>query len=451
MTPTVVQQSPSPLRHGASSLLRGTPVGLVFLLALYLLGICVSLATVGYVLPDHHFGIGWEHLLRAIVATLLAASLIPLFVLARFNFGYLIGLNFYGMIAGFIWISYFTDLSYDHAQARLSAFASLVMFLLPALFVSIPLKRKIVVSLDTMDRLLTLMLVFALLVILWDAFFGFAFVSPKEAAELRESLARPAVLRYLNGILVVSVLPFAFAYFGLRRRYYRAGISIFLMLLFYPVLLTRTVLFAPVWLVFSLLMFRTLEARVATILVSIVPLTLGLAIYAVASSFQAAQGVAIYVLELVNLRMFAVPSSALDHYLEFFATNPVTHLCQISFVRAIASCPYAGDLSIIFSERYHLGNLNASLFATEGIASVGPMWAPLSAFFCGLLLSVGNGVSARLPVPLIAVSSGLIVQTLLNVPLSITLLSNGLLILFLLWYITPTDPELVLCEAGRPL
>ena len=432
-------------------MLGGAAVGLVLLVALYLLVTCVSLATVGYVLPDHHFGIGREHLLRAIVATLFAASLIPLFVLARFNFGYLIGLNFYGMIAGFIWISYFTDLGYDHAQARLSAFTSLAMFLLPAFFVSIPLKRRIAVSSHTMDRLLTLMLVFTLAVILWNAFYGFAFVSTKQAADLRESLVRPAVLRYLNGILVVSVLPFAFAYFALRRRYNKAGISLFLMLLFYPVLLTKTVLFAPAWLVFSLLMFRTIEARVATIVVSIVPLTLGLAIYAVASNFQATQGFAIYVLELVNLRMFAVPSSALDHYLDFFTTNPVTHFCQSSFVRAVASCPYARDLSIIFSDRYHVGNLNASLFATEGIASVGPVWAPLSAFVCGLLLSVGNSVSARLPVPLIAVSSGLIVQTLLNVPLSITLLSNGLLVLFLLWYITPTGPELVLCEADRSL
>jgi hypothetical protein len=31
----------------------------------------------------------------------------------------------------------------------------------------------------------------------------------------------------------------------------------------------------------------------------------------------------------------------------------------------------------------HLGNLNASLFTTEGIASVGLLFAPLSALICG--------------------------------------------------------------------
>jgi hypothetical protein len=40
---------------------------------------------------------------------------------------------------------------------------------------------------------------------------------------------------------------------------------------------------------------------------------------------------------------------------------------------------------------------------------------------------------------LIAVSSGLVVQALINVPLSAAFLSNGLFALLLLWAITP-DP-----------
>jgi hypothetical protein len=84
--------------------------------------------------------------------------------------------------------------------------------------------------------------------------------------------------------------------------------------------------------------------------------------------------------------------------------------------------------------------LNASLFSTEGIASVGPVWAPLSALVCGLIVSVGNNVSARLPPPLIATSAGLVIQALLNVALSTNLLSNGFLLLLLLWYITPDTP-----------
>ncbi len=65
-----------------------------------------------------------------------------------------------------------------------------------------------------------------------------------------------------------------------------------------------------------------------------------------------------------------------------------------------------------------MGNLNGSLFATEGIASVGPIFAPLSALACGLILSIGNSVSAHLPKRLVATSAGVAMQVLVNVPLS---------------------------------
>jgi hypothetical protein len=129
----------------------------------------------------------------------------------------------------------------------------------------------------------------------------------------------------------------------------------------------------------------------------------------------------------------------MNYYSEFFASNPLTGFCQINIVRAVIGCPYNNQLGPILADRYGLGNLNASLFSTEGIASVGPVWAPISAFACGLVISVANSVSARLPPQLIAASGGLVVQAFLNVPLSTSFLSNGFLALLLLWYVT-LDP-----------
>jgi hypothetical protein len=406
------------------------------LLALYLLVNCVSLATVGYLFPDYHFGFETSQLSNAIVASLFAAGLIPLFVLARFSLGYFVGLSLYGMVAGFIWISYFSGLSYDHAQARLSASVSLLMFLLPALFVSVPMKPKTAVSPRTMDRLLVSMLICAIVVVVWNAYYGVAFVGTGEAANLRGYFVRPAILRYVTGSMVGAVLPFVFAYTALHGRYYLAGFSILLLASFYPILLTKTVLFAPAWLTFLFFMFRSFDSRVAAVLTLLVPLTAGLVTYAVASSYYPA--VAGYILEVVNLRMFAIPSSAMDHYSDFFAAKPVTNFCQLSILRATTGCAY-GELGTVFSDHYHLGNFNASLFATEGIASVGPVWAPVSALVCGLLFSLANGLSERLPAPLVAVSSGLVVLAILNVPLSTAALSNGLLVLFLLWLLAPDE------------
>ena len=110
--------------------------------------------------------------------------------------------------------------------------------------------------------------------------------------------------------------------------------------------------------------------------------------------------------------MLAVPSIAMNYYSDFFASHSQTYFCQINLVRSLVDCPYAGQLGPIFEDRYHAGNLNASLFATEGIASVGPLWAPVLTLLAGSVLSVGNCVSARLPPPLIATSAGLAMQAL---------------------------------------
>jgi hypothetical protein len=86
---------------------------------------------------------------------------------------------------------------------------------------------------------------------------------------------------------------------------------------------------------------------------------------------------------------------------------------------------------------YDLGNLNASLFATEGLASVGLLFAPIATFGCGLVIALGNRLSAGLPPRFILLSSGVLLPIMLNVPLSIVLNTHGAALLFLLWYITP--------------
>jgi hypothetical protein len=94
-------------------------------------------------------------------------------------------------------------------------------------------------------------------------------------------------------------------------------------------------------------------------------------------------------------------------------------------------------LAIVMAKTYHFGNLNASPFATEGIASVGPLLAPLTAFACGLVIALANRLSAGLSPRFVLISGALLPNVLLNVPLSISLLTYGAAILFLLWYITP--------------
>ena len=132
-----------------------------------------------------------------------------------------------------------------------------------------------------------------------------------------------------------------------------------------------------------------------------------------------------------------MPSVAMEIYNNFFATHDLTHFCQISVLKPFVDCAYNEQLSLVMSKAYQLGAFNASLFATEGIASVGPTLAPLSALGCGLVIALANRLSSGLPPKFIVLSGGILPQIFLNVPLSTTLLSHGAALLFLLWYITP--------------
>jgi hypothetical protein len=422
---------------------------LALLLCITLFLTCVSTTTVLYHtnVPEHPMF--WH----AVGGAVLLAAFIPLFVHARFSFGYLLGINFYCVIIGFVWLSYFPNpsydiawdsyfnpASYDHSRARWSIAASLLLLLMPLLFQTSPLRRRFELSPSAMNRLLLALLALSVVVLACNARYGFAFVAPNDTDQLRNALApRPGLLNYLTGWFVGAALPFAFAYFATQRRVVPALLSILMIIAFYPVLLNKTVAFAAIWLPFLFLIFTLLEARRAAVCCLLVPMTAGLIALELAPYIGAWIKLAHFAYGTVNYRMLAVPSIVIDRYSDFFASHRLTYFCQIGFVRALVGCPYEFQLGAEMAKQYDMGNLNGSLFATEGIASVGPLWAPVSALICGLILSLANSVSSGLPRPFVATSSGLVILALLNVPLSASLLSNGLFALMLLWYVTPRE------------
>ena len=142
-------------------------------------------------------------------------------------------------------------------------------------------------------------------------------------------------------------------------------------------------------------------------------------------------------LSFVNHRMIAVPAVGIDVYTDFFLKHDLTYFCQISFSKYFVSCSYQEPLSLVMQRTYRLGNFNASLLATEGVASVGLLFAPIAVFVCGLVIALGNRLSAGLPAGFVLVSGAVLPQILLNVPLTTTLLTHGGALLFLLWYVTP--------------
>lgn len=411
---------------------------LALLICFHIMICCVSLIyvadndnPVAFNPPTFHlfFDPARLHVAVAVIAAFTPLSLF--FVFARFSFGYFVGFYFYTMILGYLWLNCFTDLSYDHRLAGLSAAASVGAFLLAALFVSLPIPRPYMLSQRNFDWLLTFILALAIVTVAVGATYNFQFVALTRIYDFRNTLESPKILGYLVTIVSSALLPFAFAGFVARRAYWRACATLFVLLLFYPITLSKLPLFAPIWLLAVLLISGIFQARTAVVLSLFLPLLAGVILH-IAFPWPTK----LY-FSTVNFRMFAIPSNAMDIYYDYFSRHDLTYFCQISAVKRIMSCPYQEPLWVIMEKTYKLGNLNASLFATEGIASVGLLWAPLSAFVCGLVIAFGSWMSDGLPPRFIMISGAMLPLVLLNVPLSIVLLTHGAGLLFLFWYITP--------------
>jgi hypothetical protein len=413
-------------------LLRGA------LLCFYIVVCCISLIYVSDNLAPTAFESATYHMFfdpaRLHIAAMVTAafSLVAvLFVFSRFSFGFLVGFYFYTMVLGYLWLNCFTDLIYDHRLAGLSAAASMIAFLLPALFITAPVRPVCVLSTLAFGRLLSGIVILAAAIIAVGAVYNFRIVAVSEIYAFRDKLESPAFLNYLLGMASGALLPFAFAVYAERRAYWRAAAVLLLLLLIYPINLSKFALLAPVWLAVVHILSRLLEARLVVITSLLAPMLAGI----VLTSLFPMKAVPYFF--LVNFRMITIPSTGLDIYNDYFSRHDLTHFCQISFLKHLVACPYQEPLAIIMERTYDLGNFNASLFATEGVASVGVLFAPVVVLVCGLVIAIGNRLSAGLPQGFVLTSAAVVPQVLLNVPLTIALLTYGLGLLFLLWYITP--------------
>lgn len=415
---------------------RPSMLGLMSLLCAHIVASCLSLA---YAI-DHFPGIVAFDDSKIVIAIAIVApfALVSLlFAIGRFSFGYVVGFYFYTMILGYLWLVDFSVLTYNHSLAIASIFISALTFLVPALFITKPIPQRLPLSIQGFDRLSFAILILSAAIVVVGAIYNFKPVDLSKMYEFRAQLDFPLPLRYAIGISSTVLLPYVFACFLTRRRYGPAIIPLVLMLFFYPVTLTRLALFAPFWLMFLALLSVLVETRTAAILSLFLPISAGVAIVVLtnADMFPAYPGWQYF--GTVNSRMIAMPSIALEVYNNFFANHALTHFCQINVLKHVLACRYDEPLSVVLSKAYPLGAFNASLFATEGIASVGLALAPLSALACGLVIGLANRLSSGLSPRFILLSAGLVPQVLLNVPLSVTLVTNGAAILFLLWYITP--------------
>ncbi len=416
----------------------------LFLLIVFHVGVCcISLLYVveryGYLL--HLANIDVSRVLAAAIKVAAFAAVSMAFVFARFSYGYAVAFYFYTLILGYLWLAEFSTFPYNHALASMSAFASALAFIAPALLITAPVKPRLALTLEAFRRLLSFILIAAIGVVAFGAIYNFRFVNLSEIYAFRSEIEFPRPLEYALGITSGALLPFAFASFLRLNMRWRAALCLILLALFWPITLSKVSLFAPIWLIFLAVLTRYLEVRIAVIASLLVPLSVGTILAMLnARALLPDQAFTAY-FGTVNFRMIALPSSALDFYNDYFSKHDLMLFCHISPIKRFVTCPHQEQLSVVMQNTYHIGYFNASLFATEGIASVGATFAPLSALGCGLLISLGNRASAGLPGDFVLISGGLLLNILMNVPLSVAIVSHGALFLVLLWYVTPRVVE----------
>lgn len=406
-------------------------IALAALIPFFLLVCCLTL-----VLGAEDYGIAYiffdtARLPHALAVAAAFAVVAPVFVFARFSFGYLVGFYCYAMIFGYLWLNCFSPFRYDHRTAGISAALSAVAFLLPALFITAPFSRRYTLSERGMQRLLAAISLVAVAVAVVASRYHFRLVGVLEIYAYREQVIFPAVINYAIPMTLSVLLPYAFACHMARGSYWWAGAVALISLAFYPATLTKVALFTPAWLLMFALFGRLFETRIATVLSLLLPLLAGVILFVVLHDL------AYRYFNIVNMRMMIAPSSAMDFYNEYFARNDLTYFCQIRVLKPLIPCQLEVPLSVEMANVYGLGNMNASLFATEGIASVGLYLAPLTALACGLVIAIGNRASAGLPTNFVFVSGSLLTQVFLNVPFTVTMVTHGTALLFVLWYVTP--------------
>jgi hypothetical protein len=408
-----------------------------FLGAACLLALCISLIVVaGDVRPVFHISYNGSSAAPAFLSVALFGLIAAALSGRPFSFGYFVGYYMLAVTCGYLWLSYFTPLAYDHSAARWSAVISCVLFFLTA---TIPLKSsglKIpTLSAVQMDTLVKCLIALVLAIAIRSAFTGLHFVGLFADDLLRSELNHPSWMNYADSIALSCLIPFAFAWLTHRRSYWTAALCLVIELSFYPSTINKTALIAPFWLIFIFLLARVAEPRLATILSLLLPLSAGLLAMLVDPSRPE------LVFRVINFRMLAIPASGLDHYYHYFSTHPLTHFCQISPIAKLFSCALPDQLGPLMAQEYSIGNYNASLLAVEGMASVGIYLAPLAAAFCGLLMTCGNLASRGIAPSFVLLSSSVLVVMMMNVPLSVAMVTHGGIILFCLWSITPRPIE----------
>ena len=234
----------------------------------------VSLAIVSNVATNFHIS-PYARTEGIIPIVVLAALIGSAFIFAPFSFGYLVGFYLFAMMAGYFWLNTYGTLEYDRRTALISATASIILFLAPALLIVKPARRLFTLPRAVFDVIPVCILCMGALAFLLSAFNEFHLVGLSDIYKYRESLHHSRLFYYFVGNFNGALFPFAFACFFARKRWLMLLLLCGVALLFYPVTLTKVSLFVAFSLVFFAILSACFEPRAAVIFSLLIPAVVG--------------------------------------------------------------------------------------------------------------------------------------------------------------------------------
>lgn len=138
---------------------------------------------------------------------------------------------------------------------------------------------------------------------------------------------------------------------------------------------------------------------------------------------------------IVVLRIQCIAGMELERYFDFFVLNdnPYTYYSHISIIDKITGMYPYGDQSIGQVVAGDGGNSNAAFLLMDGIAAAGIIGCIIISIFFILFKSFMNSLNSRCSVGICVIVLLFGLQSMVNMSLMTAIMSNGFLVLFLLF------------------
>jgi hypothetical protein len=255
--------------------------------------------------------------------------------------------------------------------------------------------------------------------------------------------SRDAQLGTVSGYIILWIttcfIPFYAASGVLKKSLLRLSLAVILGLLTYMANGAKVALLLPFVIVSIFFIYSEKKA--------FLPKLLFFAILFLSVLLVFSGPVADLVKSVVAMRTLSTGGWTITTYYDYFVTNGVTYYSHINFIENIFKIYPYNDLSLgqVIGQEYSGStdaNFNANFWASDGIAALGIMGIIPATIALSIVMMIINSASDFCEKKLLTIWMTGFWVTLLNSPLTTSLLSGGcLVILLLIWHSSQCKPH----------